>query len=116
VSFTANEELLEKHPLLENGAYMTDSTMFRTSRTFLLTLLSPRNVSRQLTFEQARTFIQRDASSINTINVDSRLTMQLHNIIANTTTLAMAWLLYDRQQCQVFTDSVQSDFRLHPQH
>jgi len=116
VSFTAHEELLDKHPLLHNGAFMTDSTEFRTSRTLLVSLLSPRNVSRQLTFAQASTFIQRDASSINTINVDSRMTMQLHNVIANTTHLALAWLLYDRQQCQIFTDNVATDFRLHPQH
>lgn len=116
ISFTANDKILEDHPILNTGAYMTDSTTNRTSRTLLMTLLSARNVSRQITFEQAKVFIQRDAGSINTINVDARATMEMQNIVANTTTLALAWLMHDRQKCQVFTDSVNTDFRLRPQH
>lgn len=116
ISFTATEFHLDHHTLFPDGAYMTDEVEFIISRTLLMMLLSPRNVNRHLTFDQAKTFVTRDATSISSVNFDARKVMLMQNVSADTTHLALAWLMYDRQRCQIFTDTLGADFRLLPQH
>jgi hypothetical protein len=99
--------------LIGTTAYLCDQKQLTACDVYYLNMLSPRNTNRLNTFEVAQAYIRRDASSIKHINLDQVYASRLRNIVSDTQMIALAWLIYDRQNVEVFTDAT-VDFRLTP--